>query len=328
MNPIQPIRTPNFQKYTLEEAQDLLNQVSTDTVFAENQNIHLFPSGILEVNGHRWPLADIGLQSLCKRLKIPLSYALKIPLDLLANNVNRLLIDAQREFFVQAQHWPQMKTKAVTCFARSSYRPLPYRTLTRAIVEIQKKFSYRVEKIGLSPALFLAEVTTGDEISILPNDIFRFGGEIVSSENAWIQEVFINPFIFRLVCSNGLISKDKFDDYSFNPSPRLVFDGIKDLVESGLKWAFSAAKDLIELLPGICSKYVKGEHAVWIFKKLGRKVAKKVFQSFQPEVLSTRTYYDVINEITAQANKIDNLIKQRLLQVLAGEVLHMAISEN
>ncbi len=328
MNSITNIKTPYFKVSAIEEANEVVKTVRTQDIYAEPNNIRFLPSGCLEANNHRLPLADIGFLTLCHYLNIPVQYGLRIPIDLLTTNVNRLLKESNKEILIRAQLWPGMKLMAITCVTNGKYRAFPYRNLLSSLSSVQKDLEYNVERIIISPSLFRAEFTIGKELDVLPNDFYKFGSEIIASENAMFPSVSIRSYVFRLVCTNGLILPDVYDHFSFKPMQNVQTNDLTCLLGSAIKSTWSSSKNIKEVLNSVAQKKLSEGHSFWLYQHIRNKVPADTLKNFQPEVLSNKTYYDVLNEVTAQSHNTVNIMQQRYFQLLGGELLKLLITKN
>ncbi len=277
---IRTIKTPNFEVSSLEEANAVVERIRSKEVYAEPRHVRFLPSGCLEANGHQWPLSDIGLESLCRHIRLPVQYARRISVDLLATNVNRLLSETTSDILVRAQEWPQMTAIAITCVIGGRYRPLPYQVLLKCLGSAQKSLAFQAERINLSPSLFRAEVTMGKENPILPGDYFRYGCELIASENALVQSVSIRSYIYRLVCTNGAVLPETFEHMSFKPSRRTSTEQLISFLEHGITRSYKSAKDIDNAIHVLSQQRLTVSDSAWLYEHLRRRVPVEILGAF------------------------------------------------
>lgn len=319
MKAIRTIDSPSL-RLSFDSAREFVNSVRTQELYCDRHNVRFLASGVIEANGHRLPLLDTGLTSLCKTLSIPLGYATRIPLELLEENINRLLNDTHPELLVRAQHWPVMNDMAVSSVTNATAFFLPHRTFLECLATLQKDMKFDVERVHLEPGFLSAEITFGEAIDIFPNDYFRMGCEIAA-----YQSVTIQAYVYRLVCENGLVAPRTFDQVTFRPSRRMKVNTMVSLIEHGLSRIYDRTKEIKDHLQAAGRSRMKKDDAEWLFRRLRRRISHDALASFDPKNLSQKTYYEVLNEVTNIANEARDVEGKRYFQTLGGVLLEKAV---
>lgn len=160
----------------------------------------------LRVNGKGvFPVTDIAHGQIAGRLGVPQKYYDRMRSaapDLLVKNVN---------------HWLQAEPEArmvrtldgeARAFLSKRYRPLDNADMAEAVLPILQEMGCRLESSALTPSkLYIKAVTERTQFEIRKGDVVQ-AGIVISNSEVGMGSVKVEPLIYRLVCSNGMISQD------------------------------------------------------------------------------------------------------------------------
>lgn len=160
----------------------------------------------LRVNGHgEFPINNLGHEQIAARVGIPQKYYDKMreeAPDLLTQNVNTWFTKQPEKRMVRTLD------NTVRAFLSDRYRPLDNYDLGQIAFDVLAKNSVRVESTELTERrLYIKAVTERIALEVKKGDIVQ-AGIVISNSEVGCGSVKVEPMIFRLVCSNGLIAAD------------------------------------------------------------------------------------------------------------------------
>lgn len=163
-------------------------------------------SPMLKVNGHgEFGIGEVAHEQLGNRLGIPRKYYDRMVTEapyLLSENVNHWF-GAEKE-----KRMVRTLDGRARAFLSSRYRPLDNFDLAETVLPLLMDKGMRIESAALTERrLYIKVVTDKMTAEIKKGDIVQ-AGIVISNSEVGAGSVKIEPLVFRLVCSNGLIAND------------------------------------------------------------------------------------------------------------------------
>lgn len=190
-------------------AKELERRVQTKKDFvAPSRLLALAEDGKTLMVGNKgdFGVTEVGHQQLAARLQIPQQYYQRMretAPKLLAQNVNSWF----REEPMTQRMIRTMDGKARAVLSKS-YRPLDDADLAEAALPVIKEAGCRVESAQLTETRFyIKAVTEKVTFEVKKGDVCQ-AGIVISNSEVGYGSVKVEPLIFRLVCSNGMIAAD------------------------------------------------------------------------------------------------------------------------
>lgn len=160
----------------------------------------------MQVNGHgRFEIGDIAHDQLSNRLGIPRKYY-----DRMRTNAPELLTR-------NANHWLHAEPEKrmvrtldgrMRAFLSSRFRPLDNFELAETVLPVLVGSGCRIESSALTEKrLYIKAVTEKLSMEVKKGDIVQ-AGIVISNSEVGAGSVKVEPLIYRLVCSNGMIAND------------------------------------------------------------------------------------------------------------------------
>ena len=307
-------------------------------------NISVTESGQFVKDGHSFNMTQDAFLSLCKQLKIPDPFAKYIPWDLLQENITRLgnFTDKPVHLFFKGEG----SDRHIVNFAKEKFIPIPDRTFVEAFQDAE----FNLERSSISNKGIQVDVTNpiirdNDSFEVIEpkvGDTIKTGLSFMNSTSG-----FINPqakiFLWRLVCSNGMIAPTKIGQAKCRVKPNRDFkvilnnflDQIMNMDIQAKMLANGWTKSQRTLNTDEFGKYWKGinkilrepdmvDSSIFMVDKetrgeynAQRRLAEKHNESFEEtEVVG----FDLMNNITDQAKQFNPKTKHKL-EEYAGKML-------
>jgi Domain of unknown function (DUF932) len=198
----------------VELAQELLNQQETKRDFhANTKSLTMVPSGEFQLDTNTgmeiMPATSYAHAQMASKLSIPKVYydrMMKQSPNLLADNVNHWLEQRQEETSLIRTLRGQMRA-----FLSSRYRIVDHHEILAMVLpEIAEMGSgIKIASCQVTDErMYLKVINTDIEAAISVGDPVQ-AGFILSNGEIGNSSISVEPFIMRLVCTNGLILKDK-----------------------------------------------------------------------------------------------------------------------
>jgi hypothetical protein len=192
----------------LDLADELQRQQETKRDFvADTRALEIDESGMeLDgLNGHKCGISSLAHEQIGQRVGIPKKYYDKMreaSPALLAQNVNHWF-----------RHTPERRMVRtldgmVRAFLSERYRPLDNIDMAQAVLPSIAGMECQIISAELTDRrLYIKAVTKKLESEVRPGDVVQ-AGIVVSNSEVGCGSVKVEPLIYRLVCSNGLIVPD------------------------------------------------------------------------------------------------------------------------
>lgn len=160
----------------------------------------------LRVNGQGlFDVANLGHEQIAGRVGIPQKYYDRMRVELphlLARNVNTWFVHQPEKRMVRTLDGN------VRAFLSDRYRPLDNFDLADVAFSTLIDKGVKVESTELTERrLYIKAVTPKLEMEVKKGDVVQ-AGIVISNSEVGCGSVKVEPMVFRLVCSNGLISND------------------------------------------------------------------------------------------------------------------------
>jgi len=181
-------------------------------------------------------------EQLATKLKIPYVYYKRMLNEdslLLEQNINTWLSKEERDFLVR-----NLDNKA-RAFLSSKYRCLDNFDLVFMMLDEIKKREGEIKQTFVSDTNIYIKAVTPKEVEVDVGDIIQ-SGIIVSNSEVGRGALTVNPFIYRLVCENGMIASESLRKVHLGgrkDEGKINWSDETEFLESRAIW--SKARDLI-----------------------------------------------------------------------------------
>lgn len=157
-------------------------------------------------NNHTFGISELAHQQIASRLQIPYRYYQKMQEQqpaLLQENVNTWLHDAPERRMIRTLDG------SMRAFLSDRYRRLDNLELCAAVLPIIKSMSgAEIKSCEVTPShMYLKVVNKRMKSEVQLGDVVQ-AGFVISNSEVGLGSVKVEPLIYRLVCKNGMISKD------------------------------------------------------------------------------------------------------------------------
>jgi hypothetical protein len=197
----------------VELAQELLEQQETKRDFhANTKNLTMVPSGEFQLDTNNgieiMPATGYAHAQMASKLSIPKVYydrMMKHSPNLLADNVNHWLDKRQEETSLIRTLRGQMRA-----FLSSRYRIVEHHEILEMVIPELAEMGSGIKIASCQVTdekMYLKVINTDIEAAIAVGDPVQ-AGFILTNGEIGNSSISIEPFIYRLVCTNGLIIKD------------------------------------------------------------------------------------------------------------------------
>lgn len=157
------------------------------------------------LNGRNCGISSLAHEQIGQRLGIPKKYYDKMKEEspnLLARNVNHWFKNTPERRMVRTID------DQVRAFLSERYRPLDNLDMAEVVLPTIASMECQIVSAELTDKrLYIKAVTRKIEAEVVPGDIVQ-AGIVISNSEVGCGSVKVEPLIFRLVCSNGLIVPD------------------------------------------------------------------------------------------------------------------------
>ena len=198
----------------VELAQELLDQQETKRDFhASTKSLTMVPSGEFQLDTNTgiemMPATGYAHAQMASKLSIPKIYydrMMKQSPNLLADNVNHWLEQRQEETGLIRTLRGQMRA-----FLSSRYRIVDNHEILEMVIPELVEMGSGIEIVSCQVTdekMYLKVINKDVEAAIAVGDPVQ-AGFILSNGEIGNSSISVEPFIYRLVCTNGLILKDR-----------------------------------------------------------------------------------------------------------------------
>ena len=301
-----------------------------------------------EPNGvQRYGITALARRQLAEKLKIPYAYFERMRTEqpeLLDRNVNAWLAKEAGE-----RQLLRTLDGQVRAVLSERYRRLDNHDLVEQVLPaLQALPEARFESVELTETrLYLKVVTPRIQFEIAPGDVVQ-AGVVVSNSEVGCGMLSVQPLVYRLVCSNGLIASDKtlrkthvgraldseaasgvvFKDDTLQADDRAFFLRVRDVVETAVSEAtLRAVAEKLRQTRGIplASDPVKSVEVLAQRYALTEGERSGVLRSLVEggEV----TGYGLVNAVTRYAQQAEDYDRATELEGLGGRLIELPARE-
>jgi len=294
-----------------------------------DEDIHAVPStdvkfhgGELIIAGNAMPVTCTAYQQILTKIGIPSSFVKRCPNNLMAVNIRKMLKEHNKTPWRIRTRLDVDGERYVRAVVTEKYKPLiDSDVLTRARDD-SKDISNDPWDIKFSDDAMRATKTLDDTMHPTADvgDITKAGVEIINGTTGQVK-FSIGMFLYRLVCSNGLVVPERMAGMSkrhigseFYNSYSESFYNILDAIDTvSTKWGAISQSTIQDARSAVINSSRLATEAI-----IGRKETRDIFDE---QVNASSTVYTLMNIITARAKSIDDIIARRSLESAGGILL-------
>jgi len=283
--------------------------------------------GLTIRNEKTFPVLDIAHQQIAGRLDIPWKYYQKMKTenpDLLKINVNSWLNRNNKTYFIR------LMDEHVRAFLSNRYRVIDHLPLTDCVLNEIQGQKVQCERTHLSETnMFIyfktpelcATVRVGDEI---------IGGFVVENSETGHGACKITPRIFRLVCSNGLITETRtrqihLGKWGGEEENREVFLQIRDSIRNTFDRFGEIVRTIKDSTENTVSNPSRVIENVVSEYKLSDDQRDRILMNFGQE--KDNSQYGIANAVARTAQEEKKFEKGFELEKLGGHLITMPMPE-
>lgn len=296
----------------------------------ESGQIQMITNGSVKLNIRNektFPVLDIAHQQIAGRLDIPWKYYQKMKAEnrqLLQINVNSWLNRNNKIYFIR------LMDERVRAFLSNRYRVIDHLPLTDCVLNEIQGQKVQCERTHLSetnmfiyfrvPKL-MATINVGDQV---------VGGFVVENSETGHGACKITPRIFRLVCSNGLITETKsrqihLGGWGGEGENREVFLQIRDSIRNTFDRFGEIIRTIKDSTENRISNPVRTIENVVKEYRLSDDQRDRILMSFGEE--KDDSQYGIANAIARTAREEEKFEKGFGLEKLGGTLITMPLPE-
>ncbi|MBY0242001.1 MAG: DUF932 domain-containing protein [Burkholderiaceae bacterium] len=323
--------------------------VSATKMRGETTPAHQFGLVIDEpkIGDVRYPLNDFVCGQLAKKLDIPLTYFKRM------REFNPALLDLNVNGWLNLNHADSYLVRTLDGRARAllstRYRRLDNFDLAHSIVPVLQQLpGARFESVALTDKkLYLKVVSSKIACEVAPGDIVQ-AGVVVSNSEIGCGTLRVEPLLFRLVCSNGLIVQDRtmrknhagrnlvsdndevlvYQNDTLEADDKAIFLKVRDLVQTAVSEAtFDLISEKMRKTMGIklVGNPVKAVEVLSNRYALNEAECAGVLRHlFQEHDLSG---YGLLNAVTGYAQDVDDYDRATEFEELGGKLLELSAAD-
>ncbi|NVD97678.1 DUF932 domain-containing protein [Massilia sp. BJB1822] len=295
----------------------------------------------------RYPLNDTACSQLAKRLDIPFSYFKRMRADypeLLDQNVNGWLRRNAADSYLL-----RTLDGRARAFLSTRYRRLDNFDLAKSVLPILQQLpGARFESVELTEArLYLKVISERTTCEVAPGDVLQ-AGVIVSNSEIGCGTLRVEPLLYRLVCSNGLIVCDRsmrknhagralvsdddavlvFKDDTLEADDKAVFLKVRDMVQAAVsETTFELISEKMRKTMGIAlvGNPVKVVEVLANRYALNEAECTGVLRHLIEE--GDLSGYGLVNAVTGYSQDVDDYDRATEFEELGGKLLALSGGE-
>jgi hypothetical protein len=295
----------------------------------------------------RYGVTALARRQLAEKLKIPYAYFERMRAeqpDLLDRNVNAWLAREEGE-----RQLLRMLDGQVRAVLSERYRRLDNHDLVEHVLPaLQALPEARFESVELTETrLYLKVVTPRIQLEIAPGDVVQ-AGVVISNSEVGCGMLSVQPLVFRLVCSNGLIASDRtlrkthvgraldsegtsgvvFKDDTLQAEDRAFFLRVRDVVEAAVsEVTLKAVGEKLRQARGIplASDPLKSVEVLAQRHALTERERSGVLCALIEG--GDLTGYGLVNAVTRYAQQAEDYDRATELEALGGRLIELPARE-
>jgi len=292
-----------------------------------HSGLEVTKDGTVVVNGEEMPMTKTAYSQMLGRLRIPESFANRIDERLLVTNIRRLMKDNQEKEWV-VKSGLKDDVRYIRGIVTPRYQPLYDSEVLRKTKTHIETNNVAVDGWDINSNETSMRLTARLPADIAPTtnvgDISKVGIDVVNGTSG-MAKLGINLFVYRLVCSNGMVVPESMGGVT----KVHVGKNFDETIRNGFQSAFDAA----DTIAGIWSKAaltllkdVKPQRQLRQIESLveasfGRATTQELFDSMDYD---SNTVYDLINTITDKAKMHTDPYQRHNVEAVAGRLLTAA----
>jgi hypothetical protein len=313
-------------------------------IIAEDEHIYAIPDenfglvlGVYKTG--RWPLTEWAHSQLAEKTGIPKKYYDRMleaeEYELLAENINTWLRGGRKLV--------RILDGKVRAILSDRYRIIDnYDLVFLALDEFQKKETIEIHRIDLTETMLYIKAIDRTLTETIKEEDIVYGGLVIRNSEVGASALRIEPFIFRRVCSNGLILPkilkkihlgrqitEVNDEISWSDETRELEDKafwskVRDVIRATFdKQTFQSwVEKLKESTKIEIKKPMEAVNNIVGHLGLSEEQKQKLLMHF-----SETTKYGLINAVTNLASQTKNVDEQVRLEEFAGEILQSPLKD-
>jgi hypothetical protein len=274
--------------------------------------LRIVPDGFLDVGIARFALSELATSQMCQRLGIPVPYYRRLPDQLRATVANYDFDRLGNSAFLL-----RGKNEWVRAFLSGNYVAYNNGQVAETVHELLRAAAISVKSLVLEETHLFLKVISEEVVDSVAG---LKAGVMIGNSEVGMGSVSIEPFVFRLACTNDLVvSKEQ----SFrHPHTRLTVDELRKGTALAISIAFKVAASVLDRFLSAREEMmvdpVETIRQLAEARKMSQKFADEVASSYAAEPEPTR--FGVINAFTRAAQKLGPL--QRIeVERFAGTLL-------
>lgn len=282
-----------------------------------------------------YKLNDWSVKQFCQKLGIPTKYYEQCPNDLKAENanywINRLREDETDWFFRLKDATTENEKGTIRGILSDKYTPFDDIQLLKILKNQIGEMDYSIDQwhqddSGFHLRILFESMFSKNEIGKTikgEKDIHKVGIHVMNSEVGKCS-VKVSPVVYRQVCSNGLMSWVKEDEFQ----QRHIYidhEQMEEKVAVAIDWSIGKAQQMIDKL--MIAKNTKIEDPFQEIERIGRQhqyqkyVVEDVKNSFEKEPM--QNVFGLVQAFTHASQKY-NQDKKVEMERNASKILEMA----
>lgn len=291
-------------------------------------------------------ITNLARRQLAEKLKIPFAYFERMRLDqpdLLDSNINTWL-QADRE-----RRLIRTLDGQVRAVLSDRYRRLDNYDLAESVLPILQQLpEVRFESVELTETkMYIKVVTPRTRFEMAPGDVVQAGLVIMNSEVGH-GTLSVQPLIYRLVCSNGLIAADRglrkthvgriqqteeeaitvFRDDTLAADDKAFFLKVRDVVEAAVSEAsFVQIAQKMQKTLGIPLTGDPVRTVEVLANRYTLNEAERAGVLRHLVIEGDLSGYGLINAVTHYSQEIDDYDRATEFEALGGKLIELAASE-
>ena len=301
--------------------------------------------------GNGFEVSELAHRQIAERLKIPFRYYEKMRnefSDLLDRNVNAWLKEAPSLATEPEKRMVRTLHGKVRAFLSDRYRRLDNLELAMHVLPIiAQRPDNRIASLEVTDThMYLKVISDGVKGEIVPGDVVQ-AGFVVSNSEVGLGCLRVEPLVYRLVCTNGMILPDKqhkkyhtgrqveeMDDYTMFRDETLAADDkayfmkVQDIVRNAVdETAFNLSVERFRKLKNkeVIPSPVAAVEILGDMYQFSKKEVDMVTQHFLCD--NDLTQYGLVNAVTRTANDITEYERATEFERMGGQMLYAGFDD-
>ena len=273
------------------------------------------------------PLRNNAFANLMSRIGAPADYIRKLPAPLQLANINYML----SEHDDRSAATLRLRGEEVSAIVSGRYAPLDpeelVETIRTALVRHGMLHEVRVRGVASGLVDNLRLILPAEEVAIKPGDISSLGLDITTSSFGR-SAIHVTPVVWRLVCSNGLKSPERYGGLSFRHvgDAQRLRDGVSEAIPSAIVHARGVMgqwRRAVDFMVEDVQKQIEEMRMLTVIERSALETQVLLEENVRalPEHVPL---YSFINAITASA-KAAAPARRLELEAVAGELLEQHV---